>query len=454
MPAVNGLGNGCFDENAHYYYSEAETGTLYMLDLSTGQTSLFSDALCEWAVQHIWGDGNVLYTGSSRQLSVAGGRLLVQVDARLDPEDFSGAPVPGRLFAFPLSGGQPEEVTLMDFYNGYAHPLIVQAETPAGFLVVGDRPSVGTAVLHGQDGGSYSMEVFKEHLALISPCRLLFVQLEFPFFRSTASAASFLTGTATFSKRRAFYETYPSRSCVHLVRRCPVRGAGGMRPFARNPLCRKKGRPDAAVSSVRPYPRTTEYVPGDNVVYFNGTSGSTPLVCYLDLESLQAHVLCSVEGCTHSTQACPAYGGGHLFLTPDALYSYRSCDASYLELGSAPALGTLRVHALDGSESHEVAKVDDGWTLGMFAQSDTAIYGTLGSDLAMLELATGHETILQRNFTQNNYFDNYHLAQIGNDLLLPVWVGNPLKKVVFLLSERIGRAYRDTPCRTQYGCAI
>lgn len=193
----------------------------------------------------------------------------------------------------------------------------------------------------------------------------------------------------------------------------------------------EKGSPDAAESSVRPYPRTTEYVSGDNVVYFNGTSGSTPLVCYLDLESLQAHVLCSVEGCTHSTQACPAYGGGHLFLTPDALYSYRSCDASYLELGSAPALGTLRVHTLDGSESHEVAKVDDGWTLGMFAQSDTAIYGTLGSDLAMLELATGHETILQRNFTQNNYFDNYHLAQIGNDLLLPVWVGSPLEEVVF-----------------------
>lgn len=193
----------------------------------------------------------------------------------------------------------------------------------------------------------------------------------------------------------------------------------------------EKGSPDAAESSVRPYPRTTEYVSGDNVVYFNGTSGSTPLVCYLDLESLQAHVLCSVEGCTHSTQACPAYGGGHLFLAPDALYSYRSCDASYLELGSAPALGTLRVHALDGSESHEVAKVDDGWTLGMFAQSDTAIYGTLGSDLAMLELATGHETILQRNFTQNNYFDNYHLAQIGNDLLLPVWVGSPLEEVVF-----------------------
>lgn len=182
VPAVNGLGNGCFDENAHYYYSEAETGNLYMLDLSTGQTSLFSDALCEWAVQHIWGDGNMLYTGSSRQLSVAGGRLLVQVDARLDPEDISGAPVPGRLFAFPLSGGQPEEVTLMDFYNGYAHPLAVQAETPAGFLVVGDRPSAGTAVLHGQDGGSYSMEVFEEHLALISPADYFSSTPNFRFF--------------------------------------------------------------------------------------------------------------------------------------------------------------------------------------------------------------------------------------------------------------------------------
>lgn len=168
VPAVNGLGNGCFDENAHYYYSEAETGTLYMLDLSTGQTSLFSDALCEWAVQHIWGDGNVLYTGSSRQLSVAGGRLLVQVDARLDPEDFSGAPVPGRLFAFPLSGGQPEEVTLMDFYNGYAHPLIVQAETPAGLIVVGDRVST-TYVDTGKDGSLYSGEGSEERMALISP---------------------------------------------------------------------------------------------------------------------------------------------------------------------------------------------------------------------------------------------------------------------------------------------
>lgn len=70
----------------------------------------------------------------------------------------------------------------MDFYNGYAHPLIVQAETPAGFLVVGDRPSVGTAVLHGQDGGSYSMEVFKEHLALISPADYFSSNSNFRFF--------------------------------------------------------------------------------------------------------------------------------------------------------------------------------------------------------------------------------------------------------------------------------
>lgn len=208
--------------------------------------------------------------------------------------------------------------------------------------------------------------------------------------------------------------------------------------FYADPVSQENGSP-AATSSVRPYPRTTEYVPGDGVVYLNATLNNTPLVCYLDLESLQVHVLCSVAGCTHSTQACPAYGGGHLFLTPDALYSYRSCDASYPELGSAPALGTLRVHALDGSESHEVAKVDDGWTLGMFAQSDTAIYGTLGSDLAILELASGHETILQRNFTQNSYFDNYHLAQIGNDLLLPVQVGDLPEQVVFYSLNASGK---------------
>ena len=76
-------------------------------------------------------------------------------------------PLPG--FAFPLSGGQPAEITLTDFFNGYLHPLQVRLEAPAGLLVVGDRPYAGTALIQGQDGGSYAQDVYTEHLALISP---------------------------------------------------------------------------------------------------------------------------------------------------------------------------------------------------------------------------------------------------------------------------------------------
>ncbi len=153
-----------------YYYSDAKTGSLYVLDLATGKASHFSDALCEWAVEHTWDDGSVFYTGSARRLSTAGGRLLVEVDARRAPEDFAPlANVPPRLFSMPLSGGPAQEVTLQQLYQGYGVPLAVLAETPAGFLVVGDTPYLGTHIITGQDGGTYPLEAYGEALALIAP---------------------------------------------------------------------------------------------------------------------------------------------------------------------------------------------------------------------------------------------------------------------------------------------
>ena len=45
----------------------------------------------------------------------------------------------------------------------------MRLETPAGLLVVGDRPYAGTALIQGQDGGSDAQDGYTEHLALISP---------------------------------------------------------------------------------------------------------------------------------------------------------------------------------------------------------------------------------------------------------------------------------------------
>ena len=156
LPAEN-FGGGCFD-GADYYYSDAATGSLYVLDTLTGKVRHFSDALCRPGTEG----------GSGwRTLRMLGGRLAVQLSTGTGD---GGTAAPAlRLFVFPLSGGQPAEVTLTDFFNGYLHPLQVLAETPAGFLVTGDRPYAGTAVIRGQDGGSYTQDVYTEQLALISP---------------------------------------------------------------------------------------------------------------------------------------------------------------------------------------------------------------------------------------------------------------------------------------------
>ena len=60
-------------------------------------------------------------------------------------------------------------MTLQQLYQGYGVPLAVLAETPAGFLVVGDTPYLGTHIITGQDGGTYPLEAYGEALALIAP---------------------------------------------------------------------------------------------------------------------------------------------------------------------------------------------------------------------------------------------------------------------------------------------
>lgn len=147
------VGMGCFAQS-DYYYSDAGTGSLYALNTLTGEVRHFSDALCALVAPGGYGVS---------QLRTVDGRLTVMLHG--SEEASAGL----RLFAFPLSGGQPAEITLTDFFNGYLHPLQVRLETPAGLLVVGDRPYAGTALIQGQDGGSYAQDVYTEHLALISP---------------------------------------------------------------------------------------------------------------------------------------------------------------------------------------------------------------------------------------------------------------------------------------------
>ena len=68
LPAEN-FGGGCFD-GADYYYSDAATGSLYVLDTLTGKVRHFSDALCRPGTEG----------GSGwRTLRMLGGRLAVQL---------------------------------------------------------------------------------------------------------------------------------------------------------------------------------------------------------------------------------------------------------------------------------------------------------------------------------------------------------------------------------------
>lgn len=83
-------------------------------------------------------------------------------------------------------------------------------------------------------------------------------------------------------------------------------------------------------------------------------------------------------------------------------------------------LPACSAHALDGSRTHEVAQVSGSWQLGVFAQGGGAVYGIMDQHLARLELATGHETILERNFYLNHNFSLYGLGELDGNIVIPM----------------------------------
>lgn len=183
----------------------------------------------------------------------------------------------------------------------------------------------------------------------------------------------------------------------------------------------QSGAQAGAMPALRPRPRNEFYVQGDGALYRTiACSGGGGLVTCLDLSTLEERVLCSAEGCAHGSAACPAWmpGAGMLFLSQGTLYSYSTVPQQ--DGGSGMPLASLRAHALDGSRAHEVAQVSGSWQLGVFAQGGGAVYGIMDQHLARLELATGHETILERNFYLNHNFSLYGLGELDGNIVIPM----------------------------------
>lgn len=126
--------------------------------------------------------------------------------------------------------------------------------------------------------------------------------------------------------------------------------------------------------------------------------GTGSLVSRLDFSTMQESVLCNVEGCAHDSAACPAYlsGYGRVYVAGDTVYSIASERDEDGAIRST--WHTLRAHSLDGSSMRQIAQVDSLSSGVEMAICGTNIYHAAGNTMYMLDLSTGHETILSRSF--------------------------------------------------------
>ena len=113
---------------AKYYYADKQ-GRIYVLDVLTGESTLFCDEL-----QYTHPDGTVRFSGQGA-MYVVSGHLMAERTTPQEMPEYASKPI--RLFAIPLEGGPASEILLSDFYHTYDNPLKVRAETPAGLIVVG-----------------------------------------------------------------------------------------------------------------------------------------------------------------------------------------------------------------------------------------------------------------------------------------------------------------------------
>ena len=134
----------CMD-GARLYWADSATGQVCATD-GQGDTRTVSEALAPF----VWTraeDGWCSVQGWGGQ--AVGGKLLVDVLA--DPEDLSVT-----CLAVDLATGEAAPCPLTDYWNGYAHPVAVWAETDRGLLVSQHERVMRTAL--GQDGGFSTYE--------------------------------------------------------------------------------------------------------------------------------------------------------------------------------------------------------------------------------------------------------------------------------------------------------
>ena len=134
----------CMD-GERLYWADMTTGEIFSTD-AQGTTQTVTKELMSyvwtrpedgWRNTQIWGG------------QVVNGKLLV--DVLVQPEDLGAT-----CFAVDLTNGEAVPCTLTDYWNGYAHPVAVWAETDRGLLVSQHERVMRTAM--GQDGGFSTYE--------------------------------------------------------------------------------------------------------------------------------------------------------------------------------------------------------------------------------------------------------------------------------------------------------
>ena len=128
----------CIDHD-HLYWADMATGEIKSTD-ADGQTQTLSTALSQYIFTRPE-DGWCSVQSWSGQ--VLGEKLLV--DVLIEQTDLAST-----CFAINFSTGEATICTLTDYWNGYAHPVAIWAETDRGLLVSQHEPVMRTTM--GQDG--------------------------------------------------------------------------------------------------------------------------------------------------------------------------------------------------------------------------------------------------------------------------------------------------------------
>lgn len=117
------------------------------------------------------------------------------------------------------------------------------------------------------------------------------------------------------------------------------------------------------------------------------------VLTFYDFDTMTQRVVCSVPGCTHDSDACPAWGAGsHLYRMGDTLLSLGgSADEDYQYV-------YLRRYDTEDGRLLDTRTVLAGWELSSTFTDGQFLYGCIEGDLLRIDPATGLESVVRRGF--------------------------------------------------------